>query len=83
MRVGTHTGENQLRSRLKQHFVKENKDRSIFRKNIRFAILQLTEDPFLEQWNWDFTTRKMKESCLPLVDEEKRRLVEKAVTEYI
>lgn len=25
VRVGTHTGNNQLRSRLKQHFIKENK----------------------------------------------------------
>ena len=34
VRVGTHNGDNQLRSRLNQHFVKENKNRSIFRKNI-------------------------------------------------
>jgi hypothetical protein len=32
VRVGTHTGNNQLRSRLRQHFIVENKDRSIFRK---------------------------------------------------
>ncbi len=31
VRVGTHTGANQLPSRLKQHFGQENKDRSIFR----------------------------------------------------
>ena len=29
VRVGTHTGEKQLRSRLNQHFVTENKNRSI------------------------------------------------------
>jgi hypothetical protein len=34
VRIGTHTGKNQLHSRLKQHFINENKDRSIFRKNI-------------------------------------------------
>lgn len=28
VRVGTHTGVNQLRSRLRQHFLIENKDRS-------------------------------------------------------
>lgn len=39
VRIGTHTGENQLRSRLIQHFLKENKDRSIFRKNIGRALL--------------------------------------------
>jgi len=83
VRVGTHTGENQLRSRLKQHFVNENKDRSIFRKNIGRAILQREKDPFLKQWNWDLTTRKAKKRYLPLLDEEKQRHVEKAVTEYI
>ena len=34
VRIGTHTGDNQLRSRIQQHYIKENKDRSIFRKNI-------------------------------------------------
>lgn len=47
VRVGTHTGDNQLRSRLKQHFINENKDRSIFRKNIGRAILSKDSDPFL------------------------------------
>lgn len=83
VRVGTHTGANQLRSRLKQHFVKENKDRSIFRKNIGRAILNREKDPFLEQWNWDLTTRKAKERYLALLDEEKQQSVEKAVTKYI
>ena len=32
VRIGTHTGSNQLVSRLFQHFLNENKDRSIFRK---------------------------------------------------
>lgn len=34
VRVGTHRGQGQLPSRILQHFVAENKDRSIFRKNI-------------------------------------------------
>lgn len=83
VRVGTHTGENQLRSRLRQHFVNENKDRSIFRKNIGRAILRKAGDPFLEQWEWDLTTRKARARYLPLLDEQKQRQVEKAVTEYI
>lgn len=41
VRVGTHTGNNQLRSRLKQHFIKENKNRSIFRKNIGRCFLNI------------------------------------------
>ncbi len=83
VRVGTHTGDNQLRSRLKQHFVNENKDRSIFRKNIGRAMLNLVEDPFLEQWNWDLTTRRAKETYGHLVDWDKQKEVERRVTEYI
>ena len=49
VRIGTHTGSNQLRSRLKQHFLNENKDRSIFRKNIGRAILNKNKDSFLEK----------------------------------
>ncbi len=83
VRVGTHTGAKQLRSRLKQHFVNENKDRSIFRKNIGRALLQKVNDPFLEQWEWDLTTREAKERLFPLLDIEKQHSIELAVSEYI
>jgi hypothetical protein len=83
VRVGTHTGDNQLRSRLHQHFTRENKDRSIFRKNIGRALLSQAGDPFLEQWNWDLTTRKAKERRGPLLDREKQQAVESKVTEYL
>src|SRR4051812_33329339 len=46
VRAGTHTGVGQLLSRLHQHFVVENKDRSIFRKNIGRALLNKTKDPY-------------------------------------
>ena len=39
----------------------ENKDRSIFRKNIGRAILNKNQDPFLGQWELDLTTRKAKD----------------------
>lgn len=83
VRIGTHTGENQLRSRLQQHFLRENKDRSIFRKNIGRAILHRVKDPFLEQWNWELTKREAKESLGKMVDRNKQENIEKQVTEYI
>lgn len=83
VRVGTHNGANQLRPRLNQHFVKENKDRSIFRKNIGRALLRKANDPFLEQWEWDLTSRKAKEAYSPLLDKEKQRATEQAVSDYI
>lgn len=83
VRIGTHTGKRQLKSRLKQHFVMENKDRSIFRKNIGRAILNKTGDPFLEQWEWDLTTRQSKEKYDHLVNKNKKEKLEKEVSKYI
>jgi len=83
VRIGTHTGKNQLCSRLKQHFEIENKDRSIFRKNIGRALLNQNKDPFLEQWNWDLTTRKNKEIYGSLVDLGKLKRIEQEVSRYI
>lgn len=83
VRVGTHTGDDQLRSRLEQHFIKENKDRSIFRKNIGRAILNRDKDPFLQQWELDLTSRKANEEYAKVVDFRKQKEVERRVTEYI
>ena len=83
VRVGTHTGKDQLRSRLKQHFLTENKDRSIFRKNIGRAILSKDSDPFLEHWNLDLTTRAKREQYQDIVDLEYQAQIEKRVSAYI
>src|SRR5262245_51438780 len=65
VRVGTHTGDRQLRSRLTQHFEKENKDRSIFRKNIGRALLIRDGDPYLAEWEIDRTSRAAREQHGP------------------
>jgi len=82
VRIGTHTGENQLRSRLRQHFLNENKDRSIFRKNIGRAILNKDNDKFLKQWEIDLTTKEAKENH-PEIDFKKQKEVEKQVSKRI
>jgi hypothetical protein len=83
VRIGTHTGQNQLRSRLFQHFLTENKDRSIFRKNIGRALLNKDKDPFLEKWELDLTTRNAKDQHSDLVDFDKQKEMEKRVTKFI
>jgi len=80
VRVGTHTGKNQLCSRLKQHFLMENKDRSIFRKNIGRAILKKESDSFLKDWELDLTPAKAKSENLQRIDFEKQKKVEKKVS---
>lgn len=83
VRIGTHTGEGQLRSRLRQHFLNENKDRSIFRKNIGRAILKKANDPFLEQWELDLTTRRNKAKYSHKIDLDRQKEIESKVSQYI
>jgi hypothetical protein len=81
VRVGTHTGSNQLRSRLRQHFLVQNKDRSIFRKNIGRALLSRDHDPFLPTWELDRTTRLAREKHV--IDLARQSAVEALVSQYI
>lgn len=84
IRIGTHSGRGRtLAQRLEEHFWKENKDRSIFRKHIGRCILSKREDPFLEQWNWDLTSRKNREQYGPRLNAEIKTSVEKEVTEHL
>ena len=53
VRVGTHTSPDRLRQRLRDHFVRENHNGSIFRKNIGKALLHQTGDPYLATWSLD------------------------------
>lgn len=83
VRVGTHTGDKQLRSRLNQHFVKENKNRSIFRKNIGRCILNKDKSPYLPSWEFDITSRAEKEKNIKLLDLDYEKKIEKRISEYI
>lgn len=83
VRVGTHTGENQLCSRLRQHFLNENKVRSIFRKNIGRALLNRSNDPFIEFWELDLTTRNAKEKFSSSIDFCYQKSIEAQVSQYI
>ncbi|KKL51373.1 hypothetical protein LCGC14_2296120 [marine sediment metagenome] len=87
VRVGTHTGHNQLPgalwARLQQHFTRENKDRSIFRKNIGRALLNRDGDPFLAHWELDRTSRRAKEQYAGVVDLDQQAAVERRVTQTI
>ena len=83
VRAGTHTGKNQLPSRLCQHFLTANKDRSIFRKNIGRALLNKRQDSFLAKWEIDLTSRLAKEKHLDLVNSRRQKQIEQAVTKHI
>lgn len=83
VRAGTHTGEGQLPSRLRQHFLVENKDRSIFRKNIGRALLARAHDPYLAVWEVDFTPAAARLQHGSKRDPAKQAEIEKEVTDYM
>lgn len=83
VRVGTHTGENQLRSRLIQHFVRENKNRSIFRKNIGRCILNIENKSYLDSWELDITPKKGREDKLKKINNELEKILENRISQYI
>lgn len=56
VRVGTHRGSGRLKGRLMDHFINEDKNWSIFRKNIGRAYLNRYYNFYLQIWNRD--TRK-------------------------
>lgn len=83
VRVGTHTGQNNLPKRLVEHLYTPNKDRSIFRKHVGRCLLAAERNPFLEQWNLDRTTRKSREQTNHAVDMGELEKVEQRVSAYI
>jgi hypothetical protein len=83
VRVGTHTGNNRMRSRLEEHFIKEHKDRSIFRKNIGRALLARAQDPFITDWELDLTASAAKAQYAGRIDMHKQQETERQVTKYI
>jgi len=83
VRVGTHTGNSQLYSRLNQHYIKENKNRSIFRKNIGRCILNKENNPYLRIWDLDTTSAEEKKMNCHLVDVEFEKQIESQISNYI
>ena len=83
VRIGTHTGKRQLRSRLTQHFLKENKDRSIFRKNIGRCLLRRDHDDYADVWECDLTTRAARLLLPRGFDAAHQAAIERQVSQYI
>ena len=83
VRIGTHTGNDQLPSRLQQHFLNPSKDRSIFRKNIGRAMLNKRNDPYRAQWELDMTTKSAKKKYAQVINKEKQNQIEQEISHYI
>lgn len=83
VRIGSHTGNDNLVKRLEEHFLKENKDRSIFRKNIGRALLNKNSDSYLDIWDIDLTSKKARTEYQSFIKKDYQELIEKQVSDYI
>lgn len=79
VRVGTHTSPGRLKQRLKDHFIRENHNGSIFRKNIGRAILNRDHDPYLSIWTLDTS----KAPNIGKEDKVKETEIERRVSAYM
>ncbi|TKJ32110.1 hypothetical protein CEE39_06300 [bacterium (candidate division B38) B3_B38] len=93
VRIGTHTGERNFRSRINQHYLLDESkkmnfemdkpkisDRSIFRKNIVRGLLNREKDGYLEIWNIDFTKKLNTKLFGHLRNIEKEKRLESKIT---
>ena len=79
VRVGTHTSPNRLKNRLRDHYIRANKDGSIFRKNIGKALLNRRHDGYLRTWNYDTSKPENKGYVVPVIQSK----IEEEVSAYL
>jgi hypothetical protein len=83
VRIGTHRGQDRLLKRLRDHFVKEDADGSIFRKNIGRAFLKMTSDPYLQVWEIDMHNSENERNYGHLINEELETELEAKIGRYL
>lgn len=83
VRVGTHRADGRLKARLKDHYLRKNKDGSIFRKNIGLALLNKEEDEYLDIWRLNTSSPKIKEENKDRLRPVYEKEIEKKVSRYL
>ncbi len=65
VRIGTHRSDGRLIKRLENHFINENKDASILRKNVGLSLLRKKQHGFESIWalDWSNPEIRRKVSC--------------------
>lgn len=83
VRVGTHRADGRLKARLKDHYLRKNKDGSIFRKNIGLALLNKEQDEYLDIWRLNTSSPKIKEENKDRLKPVYEKEIEKKVSRYL
>lgn len=83
VRVGTHLGEDKLISRLREHFVKKDKNKSVFRKHIGRVFLAAEQPEYLPIWDKNMTLAENRYAFQQHVIPELELDLENRITEYL
>ena len=83
VRIGTHRGQDRLLNRLRDHFVTEDADSSIFRKNIGRAFLNMASDPYLEVWDMDRKNPDNAEKSSQIINEALETQLEAKISKFL
>jgi len=83
VRIGTHRADGRLKERLRDHFLKENKDGSILRKNIGLSLLHHDCDSFEDIWALDWSKPSIKNQFAHGEQFNRKKSVEGMVSSYL
>ncbi|NLF43226.1 MAG: hypothetical protein GX587_11065 [Bacteroidales bacterium] len=83
IRIGTHNADGRLKKRLKDHFISQNKDGSILRKNIGLALLHKENDSFEMIWAMDSSKPETRSEILASNQSERIKMIERRVSKYL
>ena len=83
VRIGTHRAQDHLRERLKDHFVRENANSSILRKNIGRAFLNMDLNPCLHVRETDMPDSENKRNDGHSVNKKLDTELKARISEYL
>jgi len=84
VRIGSHTGNNRLFTRINEHYNKDDHRDSIFRKHLGRCFLTINKrTDYIENWNLKIKKRADKEKNYHRIDWDIEKEYEQIITKYI
>ncbi len=84
VRIGSHTGNNRLFTRINEHYIKDDHRDSIFRKHLGRCFLTINKKTdYIENWDLKIKKRVDKEKNYQRINWELEKEYEQLITKYI
>lgn len=84
VRIGSHTGNNRLLSRINEHYIKNDHRDSIFRKHLGRCFLTIDKNPeYIENWDLKIKKKVDKEKNYSRINWDVENEYEQIITKYI